>query len=48
MLVVMLGLVLFVLRRVDGVWQPTIWVSTTLENWSVSAVKSEHFSTIGE
>lgn len=23
-------------------------MSTTLENWSVSAVKSEHFSTIGE
>ena len=23
-------------------------VSTTLENWSVSTVKSEHFSTIGE
>ena len=24
------------------------FLSTTLENWSVSAVKSEHFSTIGE
>jgi hypothetical protein len=23
-------------------------MSTTLENWSVSTVKSEHFSTIGE
>ena len=27
--------------------EPTRQVSTTLENWSVSAVKSEH-STIGE
>ena len=36
MLVVMLGLVLFVLRRVDGVWQPTIWAEDGRVFWAAA------------